>query len=240
MNSVEGGVAPLAIAQIAIVAAQALFTPGAPQVDQSLYNDPNIKNLANVGTMSTDMAISVAAGSAMKNTGKKQPSTSEITSAANSLMRNRNRGKILYQSKKQFQTQKINPQVPLTQQKSLIQNMAAQSGDFKKAQKAYHEVAVDAVVFGITWPFRVVHKIFGGPSVEEKRQRQIDAINHKQKLAALQRQGRGEENDTPRTTDADMSMAMLILLALFIVFVLGYIITHEEKGLNLGVYIGTI
>lgn len=165
-----GGTPVIAIAQLVLEAVKVLFTPGAATVNIQLYEDSNIKLIAEKKHINVEVAISIAAGKAAADTGNKTPSNDEILAAAASLakMPDDDLGRLVDSTKGELAERGIKPDVPLTQQKSLIQNMAAQTGEFRHAQRQYHERALDAMAFGITMPWNLAKRALGYKSEEDQ------------------------------------------------------------------------
>lgn len=260
-EKIVGGVPVLAIAQLALEATKVLFTPGAPTVNTALYEDPNIKQIAERKHINLEVAISIAAGKAASDTGNKTPSNDEILAAAKTLaeMSDAELGSIVDSTKGELAERGIKPDVPLTQQKSLIQNMAAQTGEFRHAQRQYHERALDAMAFGITMPWNLAKRALGYKSEEDqiaydkekwsslgynpeqvKKVLQLKAINPKitdaQIIQSMQRRPvRMMPRRTGRGEISGLQIAKLVLLVLVIIMIFTYVYTGNKMILGFAI-----
>jgi hypothetical protein len=178
------------VAWAVIQMAQVLFTPGSPEVSKELYADENVKEISSSGNVSPDLAIAVAAGYNYSNTQNKNPTKDDVKQAASELAKQSKENpdefkKNIEEVKTEMQKKGVNPQVPLTEQKSLIQNMAAQTGDVEKIHTSGLKIAEEGQAFGTKtltnltlMPLRVgksVASFFGYKSQDE----QIDADKQK-------------------------------------------------------------
>lgn len=133
----------------AIQMAQVLFTPGSPEVSAELYADENIQTIAQVGEISNDLAISVAAGYFYSKTQNMKPTKDDVKNSAAELVNEHKDNtedlkKIINEIKTEMSKKGVNPNVPLTEQKSLIQNMAAQTKDVETIQESAHKMGFKA------------------------------------------------------------------------------------------------